>query len=176
MVVFQEGARAIPYRENPHRAPIYQGGCASPLPRPSGGTGTTTLPHTPTEMDEHVLITLVSEVGQEISPTYDVQALRNSNWKVIWRPSADSKRYVHTWCYRCAFGMVVRPSGLLADRVTHRCPLREGEEDATRLLDRAGPPSTDGPEPDWEEWVISDEGGEEEGEGRKLWLPIRDVP
>src|SRR5262252_1771467 len=176
LAVFQKGARAFPSRDDPHRAPIYQGGCSSPLPRPSGGTGTTPLPDTPAEMDEHVLVTVVSEAGQQISPTYDVQVVRNSNWKIIWRPAAGAERHIHTWCYRCSFGVVVCPSGLLPDRVTHRCPLREGEEDATRLPHGGGPPSGNGGLANWETWVISDEGGEEEGQGGELWVPVRDVP
>src|SRR5262245_9526970 len=175
LAVFQKGARAFPSRGDPDRTTLYERGCPAPLPRPSGGSSTTTLQDTSAKMDEHVLVTMVSEVGQEFSPTYDLQVVRNSNWKIIWRSSTGTERHIHTWCYRCSFGVVVCPSGLLPDRVTHRCPLREGEEDATRLPYRTGSPSSDGEVSDWENWVIRDEGGEEESEGSKLWLPVRDV-
>src|SRR3954454_11991249 len=103
-------------------------------------------------MDEHVLTSVVNEVGRKVSAAYDLQTVRDSNWTIIWGHAAGAPEYLHTFCDRCSFGVVFRTSGLLADRVTHSCPLLPGGEDATRLPNWRGPSPQNGGEVDWQVW------------------------
>src|SRR5438105_10911885 len=126
-------------------------------------------------MDEHLLVTMVSEVGYKKSPSHYLQVVRHSDWTIVWRPAAGTEGFVYTYCDRCSSGLVVRPGGLLPDRVTHSCPCLEGPEDEARLLDGGGPASGDGCIAYWEVAEGRDEGGEEASEGSELRLPVRDV-
>ena len=123
-------------------------------------------------MAEDLLVTLVYEVGYAVKAPHNIQAVRDSNWEIVWRPATGTERFIHTWCHRCSTGVAIRPSGLLADRVAHRCPLLGGEKTEASIPSGRGSSSSDGGDIDWEVWVFGDEGGEEEGEVRKLRLPI----
>src|SRR5690349_10371705 len=108
-------------------------------------------------MATDLLVTVVDETGYSKSAAHYLQAVRHSDWTIVWRPAAGTERLLHTWCDRCSSGLVIRPSGLLADRVTHRCPRVGREENATRLPSGGGSSPFDSDVANGETWEIRDE-------------------
>src|SRR5215469_11997853 len=127
-------------------------------------------------MDEHLSLTVVHETGFQISSAYHVQAVRNSDWQIVWGPAAGTEGLIYTWCDRCSGGVVLRTGGLQPDRVTHRCPRSEGTAYAEELPYGAGLAHGYSVLSFWEIREPGDEGGEEASEGGELRLPVRDVP
>src|SRR5262245_17784869 len=127
-------------------------------------------------MDAHLPPAVVIEARLTVSTAHVLQAVRYGNWEVVWRHAAGTKGLLHSKCDWCPERLAIHSSGLLASRVTHRCPHRPREAHVAELCVRRGSAFADRDESYWLIRGGGDEGRTQAGKERELRLPLWDVP